>query len=246
MAQAGIQNYLTHHSPLTTHHSPLTTRHYFVMTQQIASEPIVYQGQFGEFAITQSDRTGVIVYRTGLMVASLSFALGSTLMLRNDPSTLPVLTPIFACFCIALGVSLLTIHIYLAALHRVLQLFWAIGSLAAVEIAVTSSESLAMTVYDRPGALFAVGFVFAALTGIYFKEAFCFNRLETKFLTPLVPILLLGHLLGILPVQGERVLLGVWAILFVVFAIRKAIQPIPPDIGDKSVFAYLKKQQTET
>jgi uncharacterized integral membrane protein len=145
-----------------------------------------------------------------------------------------------------LGVSLLTIHIYLAALHRVLQLFWAIGSLAAVAQALTSSESLAVTVYDRPGALFAIGFVFAALTGIYFKEAFCFNRLETKFLTPLVPILLLGHLLGILPVQGERVLLGVWAILFVVFAIRKAIQPIPPDIGDKSVFAYLKKQQIET
>lgn len=217
------------------------------MTQQIAAEPIVYQGQFGEFAITQSDRTGVIVYRTGLMVASLSFALGSALVLLNsDPNILTVLTPIFACFCIALGVSLLTIHIYLAALHRVLQLFWAIGSLAAVAQALTSSESLAMTVYDRPGALFGVGFVFAALTGIYFKEAFCFNRLETKFLTPLVPILLLGHLLGILPIQGERVLLGVWAILFVVFAIRKAIQPIPPDIGDKSVFAYLKKQQTET
>ena len=217
------------------------------MTQQIAAEPIVYQGQFGEFAITQSDRTGVIVYRTGLMVASLSFALGSALVLLNsDPNILTVLTPIFACFCIALGVSLLTIHIYLAALHRVLQLFWAIGSLAAVAQALTSSESLAMTVYDRPGALFGIGFVFAALTGIYFKEAFCFNRLETKFLTPLVPILLLGHLLGILPIQGERVLLGVWAILFVVFAIRKAIQPIPPDIGDKSVFAYLKKQQTET
>ena len=217
------------------------------MTQQIAAEPIVYQGQFGEFAITQSDRTGVIVYRTGLMVASLSFALGSALVLLNsDPNILPVLTPIFACFCIALGVSLLTIHIYLAALHRVLQLFWAIGSLAAVAQALTSSESLAVTVYNRPGALFGIGFVFAALTGIYFKEAFCFNRLETKFLTPLVPILLLGHLLGILPVQGERVLLGVWAILFVVFAIRKAIQPIPPDIGDKSVFAYLKKQQTET
>lgn len=217
------------------------------MTQQIASESTVYQGQFGEFAITQSDRTGVIVYRTGLMVASLSFALGGALVLLNsDPNILPVLTPIFACFCLALGVSLLTIHIYLAALHRVLQLFWAIGSLTAVAIALTSSESLAATVYNRPGALFGIGFVFAALTGIYFKEAFCFNRLETKFLTPLVPILLLGHLLGILPVQGERVLLGVWAILFVVFAIRKAIQTIPPDIGDKSVFAYLKKQRTET
>jgi uncharacterized integral membrane protein len=29
-----------------------------------------------------------------------------------------------------------------------------------------------------------------------------------------------------------------------VFALRKVMQPIPPDIGDKSVFAYLKQQRT--
>jgi len=39
------------------------------------------------------------------------------------------------------------------------------------------------------------------------------------------------------------VLLGLWTVLFLVFAVRKAIQPIPPDIGDKSVFAYLKQQR---
>jgi uncharacterized integral membrane protein len=102
---------------------------------------------------------------------------------------------------------------------------------------------LAVTVYNYPAALFGVGFVFAALTGIYFKEAFCFNRLETKILTPLVPTLLLGHLVGVLPVQWEQWMLGIWAILFIVFAIRKAVQAIPPDIGDKSVFAYLKEQR---
>jgi uncharacterized integral membrane protein len=34
--------------------------------------------------------------------------------------------------------------------------------------------------------------------------------------------------------------LGIWAGLFLVFAVRKLVQPIPPDIGDKSVFEYLK------
>ncbi|HBE29760.1 MAG TPA: hypothetical protein DD990_00025, partial [Cyanobacteria bacterium UBA11368] len=68
--------------------------------------------------------------------------------------------------------------------------------------------------------------------GIYFKEAFCFDRFETKLLTPLVPILLLGHLFGVLPLNGEQFLLGLWAILFIVFALRKSIQAIPPDIGD--------------
>lgn len=213
------------------------------MTQFKQSEPAFYQGQFGEFTINQSDRTGVIIYRAGLMVASLSFAIGSALVLLNNNQVgLQALTPLITCFCIALGVSLVMIHIYLAVLHRLIQAFWAIGSMAAVALALSSSEPLALTVYNHPNALFGVGFIFAALTGIYFKEAFCFNRLETKVLTPLVPILLLGHLVGFLSVQSERVMLAVWAVLFVVFALRKVIQPIPPDIGDKSVFTYLKEQ----
>lgn len=214
------------------------------MIQQAVSEPVVYQGQFGEFTITADDRTGVIIYRTSLMVAALSFAVGSALVLVDNNPTVYWMTPLIACFLLALGVSLVTIHIYLAVLHRLLQVFWAIGSLTAATLALTSSEPLALTVYNHPAALFGVGFTFAALTGIYFKEAFCFNRLETKLLTPLVPVLLLGHLLGILPVEWERAMLGIWAVLFVVFALRKAVQPIPPDIGDKSVFAYLKEQHS--
>jgi uncharacterized integral membrane protein len=215
------------------------------MTRNEQSEPEVYQGQFGEFTITQSDRIGVIVYRTSLMVAALSFAIASWLILSQGgtPAVLTALTPLYAVFCVALGVSLGTIHIYLAPLHRLLQLFWGIGCLTATVLAVSNNEPLALFVYNHPTAIIGIGFTFAALTGIYFKEAFCFNRLETKFLTPLVPILLLGHLAGVLPMYWEQVLLGLWAVLFVAFALRKVIQAIPPDIGDKSVFAYLKEQR---
>jgi uncharacterized integral membrane protein len=125
-----------------------------------------------------------------------------------------------------------------------LQVFWAIGTVSSVIFAISSPQPLALFIYDHPLSLLGVGFIFAALTGIYFKEAFCFNRLETKLLTPLVPLLLLGHLFSILPLSIERGLLAVWAIFFLVFAIRKAIQVIPPDIGDKSVFIYLKQQKT--
>ena len=213
------------------------------MTHPQQSEPVVYQGQFGEFTITESDRSGVVIYRAGLMVAALSFAIGSTEVLLGHQSW-QALTPLIACFCLGLGVSLFTIHIYLEVLHRLLQVFWAIGSITALTLALSSREPLAVTVYNHPVALFGVGFMFAALTGIYFKEAFCFNRLETKLLTPLVPILLLGHLVGVLPTQWERAMLASWAVLFVVFALRKALQQIPPDIGDKSVFAYLHAQRS--
>ncbi|BAY34962.1 hypothetical protein NIES2107_68720 (plasmid) [Nostoc carneum NIES-2107] len=215
------------------------------MTTQTLSAPEVYQGQFGEFTITQSDRTGVIIYRAGLMVAALSLAIASALVVfNNQPATLAAITPLYACFTLALGVSLITIHIYMLALHRMLQVFWAIGSIAAVGLALYTSEPLAVTVYNHPLTLFGIGFTFVALTGIYFKEAFCFNRLETKVLTFTVPLLLLGHLVGILPIPAEQVLLGIWAILFLVFAFRKTVQAIPADIGDKSVFTYLKQQRS--
>ncbi|HBL57759.1 MAG TPA: hypothetical protein DDZ80_04185 [Cyanobacteria bacterium UBA8803] len=215
------------------------------MTLQPEWASEVYQGQFGEFTITQSDRIGVIVYRSSLVIAALSFAIGSGLVLwqGENLTVLRVLTPLYALFCLALGVSLVTIHIYLAPLHRLLQLFWGIGSIAATVLALSTNEPLPLLVYSQPMALLGIGFTFAALTGIYFKEAFCFNRVETKFLTPLVPLLLLGHLAGVWPIVGEQVLLGIWTVLFIVFALRKVVQPIPPDIGDKSVFAYLQQKR---
>jgi uncharacterized integral membrane protein len=185
------------------------------MIQLQRSELEVYQGQFGEFTITPSDRTGVIIYRTGLLVAALSFALATWLVLLqgSTPTVLAALTGFYAVFCLALGISLLSIHIYLAVLHRLLQLFWVVGTITAIVLVVQSPEPLALYVYNHPISLLGVGFTFAALTGIYFKEAFCFNRLETKFLTPLVPMLLLGHLAGVLPPAWEQALLELWSVL---------------------------------
>ncbi len=203
----------------------------------------VYQGQFGEFTITDADRREVILYRTGLAISGLSLAIGVGLILGigNDPLVLKLLTPLFMLFSAGLGLSLWTIHIYFKVLHRVLQLFWLIGLIAAVVFTVYSSEPLAVFVYQQPFSILGVGFVFAALTGIFFKEGFCFGRLETKLLTPLLPALLLGHMFSFLPVPIEQAMLVAWAGLFLVFAFRKAIQAIPPDIGDKSVFEHLSK-----
>ena len=209
--------------------------------------PEVYQGQFGEFRITKDDRLGVIIYRSALAIAALCFSLGVMLVLwqPNNPSILNWLTWLYFGFSIGLGVALWTIHIYLELLHRVLQIFWAIGAISSVGVALYFPEPLAIAVYEHPIALIGVGFSFAALTGIFFKETFCFNRFETKFLVPLVPVLILGHLVNFLTVAIEQGLLGIWAVLFVIFALRKVTQEIPSDIGDKSVFAYLKAQKQQ-
>jgi uncharacterized integral membrane protein len=212
------------------------------MTALLDREPQTYQGQFGEYTITKRDRLEVIIYRAGLVVAAASFAIASNLFFARGQAALPAIAPLFAIFSLGLGVSLFYIHIYMKALHRVLQGFWLIGTVATVAIAISANEPLALYIYNHPWTLLGTGFTFAALTGIFFKEAFCFNRMETKILTPVVPLLLLGHMTGIIPVELEQLLLGIWTIGFSVFAIRKMTQQIDPDIGDKSVFAYLEQQ----
>lgn len=213
------------------------------MTTQLQSEPTIYQGQFGEFTVDKSDRLGVKIYRGGLILAAASFAIAGNLLFAKGEAALPFITPLFALFSLGLGISLLTIHIYLVPLHRTLQLFWGVGTISAIALSFQSNQPLALYVYEHPLTLFGIGFTFAALTGIYFKEAFCFNRLETKFLTPLVPLLLLGHMVGVLSPDVEQVFFALWTILFTIFAARKLVQPLDPDIGDKSVFDYLKQQK---
>ena len=214
------------------------------MIALLDKEPQTYKGQFGDYTITKGDRLEVIIYRAGLVLAAASFAIASNLFFAQGKAALPAITPLFALFSLGLGVSLVYIHIYMKALHRVLQGFWLIGTVATMAIATQSNEPLALYIYNHPLTLFGTGFTFAALTGIFFKEAFCFNRLETKILTPIVPLLLLGHIAGIIPVEIEQTLLGIWSIGFSVFAVRKMIQAIDPDIGDKSVFEYLKQQNS--
>ncbi|MFN5748484.1 MAG: hypothetical protein ACK47L_08350 [Pseudanabaena sp.] len=50
----------------------------------------VYQGQFGEFTITERDRFGVIVYRSALAIAAVCFSVGALLVLLqpNNPQIL--------------------------------------------------------------------------------------------------------------------------------------------------------------
>jgi uncharacterized integral membrane protein len=212
--------------------------------------PEIYQGQFGEFTITDRDRQGVVIYRSALAISAISFAIGTIVTIASSGYSLcsvdlalDIITISFVTFSIALGISLATIHIYMVVLHRALQLFLAIGSLSAIVFSLQYHQPIGSIVYSQPMTILGVGFSFAALTGIFFKEAFCFNRFETKFLTFIVPGLLLGHLIGILPQAVETILLSMWAGLFLIFATRKLIQHIPDDIGDKSVFEYLAQQK---
>jgi uncharacterized integral membrane protein len=194
--------------------------------------------------LTQADVDGMSLYRTSLAVCAALSIVGVGASLVQAPVPPRVYDVIFFAAAAAMGLSLQTIHIYMKPMHNLLKGLWGAGVLCAAILAVSpllTSGSLVTEVQQRPELLLAVGWQFVALTGLFFKEAFYFGRLEASGLTLLVPALALGHFLHLLPATAETLGSAVFAGLFGLFAARKFQQPPRDDIGDKSVFDHLER-----
>jgi len=199
----------------------------------------VFEGVYGPYTITAEDRREVRGYRlalTSVAVAQLALALqwhqwGSRWV-----------WPWLVVMAVGLGLALRWIHIYLRPLHRALQLFWLMGCLGFVTLAFwLTPGAMVGEVWSHPLAILAVGPFFAALTGIGFKEFFCFRRPEAIGVTLLLPLALLGRLTSLLPVPSTLSLLTLQAGLLLVLCLRKFPMPAAADVGDKSVFAHLEQ-----
>ncbi|KAL8519932.1 hypothetical protein ACS0TY_010751 [Phlomoides rotata] len=208
----------------------------------------VYRGVYGPWKVESSDVSEVVLYRSGLVTAASSFVIASSAAyLSNSDSelfdlirrNLDLFYGVGAC---GLGLSLYLIHIYVSEIKRTLQALWAIGAVGSLgayaALAQPAGKTLVEYVVENPTAVWFVGPLFAALTGLVFKEGLCYGKLEAGILTFIIPSLLLGHLTGLMDESTKLALLGVWMALFVVFAGRKFSQPIKDDIGDKSVFIF--------
>lgn len=206
-----------------------------------ASDP-VFEGMFGTYTITATDRREVLGYRLALTAVAVALL---ALLLQwhqwGPALTWPWLLPMGA----GLGLALRWIHIYLRPLHRALQLFWLLGCLGTlVLISRVGADALLPTLVAQPLWILAVGPFFAALTGIGFKEFFCFRRPEAIGVTLLLPLALLGRLSGLLAAQACGTLLTVAAGLLLLLCLRKFPMPAAADVGDKSVFEHLARQRS--
>ncbi|CAK7335595.1 unnamed protein product [Dovyalis caffra] len=211
-----------------------------------SSQP-VYNGVYGPWTVESSDVREVILYRSGLVTAASSFVLAASYAFLPSDSLLSELVKqnldlLYTLGAGGLGLSLFLIHIYVTEIKRSLQAFWAlgvIGSLATyATLAQPAGENMIQYVVNNPTATWFVGPLFAALTGLVFKEGLCYGKLEAGILTFIIPTLLLGHLTGLMDDGVKLTLLASWMALFVIFAGRKFTQPIKDDIGDKSVFMF--------
>ncbi|MAR06064.1 MAG: hypothetical protein CL862_03050 [Cyanobium sp. NAT70] len=200
-----------------------------------------FEGVYGPYTITPEDKQEVQRYRLSLLLSGLALTAGLLQWWQLGGSwawiwIIPMAT--------GLGLALRWIHIYLRPLHRTLQLLWLIGCLGWVALLITAGPSQALTtVKTQPLWILAIGPLFAALSGIGFKEFFCFQRPEAIGLTLLLPVALLGQLIGLINPDLCLALLLTAGLLLTLLAIRKFGITAAADVGDKSVFAYLDGQQ---
>ncbi|XP_014514900.1 uncharacterized protein LOC106772815 isoform X1 [Vigna radiata var. radiata] len=215
--------------------------------QGSVDETIVYDGIYGPWTIDDSDVREVILYRSGLVTTATSFVVAASAAFLPDNSSLSTtlkqnLDLFYVLGSSGLGLSLLLIHIYVSEIKRFLQALWVLGVLGSATayftLAQPANKNLILYVVDNPSAIWFVGPLFAALTGLVFKEGLCYGKLEAGLLTFVIPTVLLGHLTGLMDDGVKLTLLASWMTLFVIFAARKFTQPIKDDIGDKSVFNF--------
>ncbi|PNW84290.1 hypothetical protein CHLRE_04g228450v5 [Chlamydomonas reinhardtii] len=215
------------------------------------AEPQVYYGRFGPWTITNEDRAEVIGYRLGISATAIGFLFcGAYGLLPADQDSTRaamqgLLDPAVVLGAAGLGVSLQLIHIYIGVLKRTLQALWAVGTVASLYLILTQDAPAATFVYEHPVWIWAVGPLFAALTGVAFKEGLCYNKWEAAGLFGALPLLVGGHLLGFVPHNVEQGLLASCCVLLAVFAGRKYTQAFKDDIGDKSIFEMQKLPQEQ-
>jgi len=201
------------------------------------SDPL-FEGVYGTYSIDARDRREVLGYRLALLLVAVAQA---ALLLQWRLLGPALLWPWLALMAVGLGLALRWIHIYLRPLHQALQVFWLLGCLGALVLAVQAGPGqMAATLAEQRLWLLAIGPLFAALAGIGFKEFFCFQRPEAIGVTLLLPLALLGYLVGLLDAGLTTVLLALESALLLVLCLRKFPMPAAADVGDKSVFAHLE------
>ncbi len=204
------------------------------------TEP-AFEGVYGPFTITATDRREVLGYRLALLAVAVAQA---ALLAQWATWGSRGLWPWLVVMAFGLGLALRWIHIYLRPLHRALQVFWLLGCAGGVALALRlGPDGMLSGLTADSRWIWAVGPFFAALAGIGFKEFFCFQRPEAIGVTLLLPLTLLGRLSGLLDDRTTFTLLAIQASLLLVLTLRKFPMPAAADVGDKSVFAYLESQR---
>ena len=199
------------------------------------------QGVYGDFVVTSNDKKEVLFYRISILLCGLFFSIGIGQWIFNGSHQIWIW---LLGMSISMGFSLKWIHIYLRPLHQALTIFWVIGCIGLAVLAYHFGlTNIIYGLKENPKSILLIGPLFAALTGIGFKEFFCFRRIEAIGITVFIPIALIGYLTELANERFTFTMLLVSSLLLLIMGIRKFNLPAEADIGDKSVFDFLESQR---
>ena len=203
------------------------------------SNPI--KGIYGDFIVTSNDKKEVLFYRLSILFCGLFFSIGIAQWFTNGSNQIWIF---LLGMSISMGLSLKWIHIYLRTLHQTLTIFWVLGCIGFVILAYHFGlTNIIYGLRENRQSILLIGPLFAALTGIGFKEFFCFRRIEAIGITIFIPIALIGYLTELANERFTFAILLVSSLLLLLMGIRKFNLPSEADIGDKSVFDFLESQR---
>ena len=206
------------------------------LVQGISERPFI-QGIYGNYQITEDDEREVKRYRISLLICAISLSISILSFILAKPIFAIIFEVIMA---ISLGLSLQWIHIYIRPLHKALQILWAIGCVTIVGLYIYLGDTDVINkITSEPQLSIAFGPLFAAFTGLGFKEFFCFRRPEAIGLTILLPTAIMGYIIELFNQTTAITLMGIASLLLLILAIRKFGTDPGMDIGDKSVFEYI-------
>ena len=199
------------------------------------------KGVYGDFIVTSNDKKEVLLYRLSILFCGLFFSIGiANWFYHGSHQTWIYLLGL----SISIGLSLKWIHIYLRPLHQTLVIFWLLGSLGILILSyIYGLTNIIFGLRENPKLILLIGPLFASLTGIGFKEFFCFRRIEAIGITIFIPIALVGYLTELANERFTFAMLVISSLQLLTMGIRKFNLPAEADIGDKSVFDFLENQR---
>jgi len=199
------------------------------------------KGVYGDFIVTSNDKKEVLFYRLSILFCGLFFSIGIAQWFTTGSHQIWIW---LLGMSISMGLSLKWIHIYLRSLHQTLTIFWSLGCLGLVILGYHFGlTNIIYGLRENPKSILLIGPLFAALTGIGFKEFFCFRRFEAIGITIFIPIALIGYLTELANERFTFAMLVISSLLLLIMGIRKFSLPAEADIGDKSVFDFLESQR---
>ena len=203
------------------------------------SNPI--KGVYGYFTVTSDDKKEILLYRLSILFCGLFFSIGLVQWFFIGSNQIWIWLLFMT---ISIGLSLRWIHIYLRSLHQTLIIFWLLGCIGLMILSyLFGVKNIIYGLRENPILILLIGPLFASLTGIGFKEFFCFRRIEAIGITIFIPISLIGYLTELANESFTFTTLVVSSLLLLLMGIRKFNLPAEADIGDKSVFEYLESQR---